>query len=103
MKYSPGDRVIIVDGIDAKNRSHIGRVCAVEAFFPYDPLRPPHNHGIILPFDFYIVDFSTLTEKPCGCISADFAYRERDLKPYYDGMEKGSWDESVWAPKEVVA
>jgi hypothetical protein len=30
------------------------------------------------------------------------SYREMDLEPVYDGVEKSSWSECAWKPKQDV-
>jgi hypothetical protein len=47
---------------------------------------------------FYFVDIP-----PMPPANAKYAsYREMDLEPVYDGVEKSSWSECAWKPKQDV-
>ena len=97
-RFSPGDKVVIIDGARERERERIGEVVTITS-----PLRPlvyqSETHGGISFF--YETDI-TIKGRQGLALSYTYVYRDCDLKPFYDGNEKTSWEDCVFKPKELV-
>ena len=94
--FKIGDKAIIVDGIDIKHRQRIGEIVTIDS-----DLMRCYTVDTNTPIDIYLIEGSARLSY-LFWNAYEYGYRPCDLKPYYDGLEKGSWDDCEFKPKELI-
>jgi len=99
--FDIGDKAIVIDGIDNKCRALLYEIVTITS-----PLLPGTHEHFPGSWEFYLVNDEKIAYDAAGNGHSHIAFRPQDLRPYYDGIEKGSWDDcefkAPWLKVEVT-